>query len=70
MLSPSPPVESVIRSPWSVEATLREIMLLVLLSSILFPATILHFQNYLSALQASVTAKPTHQSHQCPPLGF
>jgi Gpi18-like mannosyltransferase len=50
MLSPSTPPEGAVRSRWSAEPTLREIMLLVFLSSALFAATILQFQNYRSAV--------------------
>ncbi len=46
----SPLDEATVRSRWNAEPTLREIMLLALLSAILFAATILQFQNYRSAV--------------------
>src|SRR5438067_432760 len=49
-LGPSISIEEAVQSRWSAEPTLREIMLLVLLSSILFAATILQFQNYPAAV--------------------
>jgi len=50
MLNPSMPLETGICSRWSAEPTLREIILLALLSGLLFAATILQFQNYGSAV--------------------
>jgi hypothetical protein len=51
IVSQSAPLdEAPVRSRWNAEPTLREIMLLTLLSAILFAATILQFQNYRSAV--------------------
>src|SRR5207247_4957483 len=44
------PLEAGIRSRWSAEPTLREVMLLVLISGLLFAATVVQFQNYGSAV--------------------
>jgi len=50
MLNPPMPLEAGIRSRWSAEPTLREVMLLVLISGLLFAATVVQFQNYGSAV--------------------